>query len=68
MLFAAAAAAVCVWSWCAAQSVVEVAPVADGQPSTTSVVHSAPQLTMAFLFAAVAGVLAVVAIANLRRR
>jgi len=68
LLCAAVAAVVCVWSWRAAQSVVEVAPIADGEPSTTSVVYSAPQLSLAFVFAAVAGMLAVAAIANLRRR
>ena len=68
LILAVLAAAGCVWSWAGAQSVVEVAPVIDGEPTTTSVVYDAPLLTLALLLAAVAGVLVVLAVANLRRR
>ncbi len=68
LVAAAFAAAGCVWSWLGARSDVEVAPVIDGQPATTSVVYDAPLLTLALLLATVAGVLVVLGIANLRRR
>src|SRR6476620_2479959 len=68
LILAVLAAAGCAWSWAGAQSVVEVAPVIDGEPTTTSVVYDAPLLTLALLLAAVAGVLVVLAVANLRRR
>jgi len=44
-----------------------VAPVVDGEPNTPSVVYSPALLVLSLLLAAVAGVLAVVAIARLRR-
>jgi hypothetical protein len=44
-----------------------VAPVLDGEPKTTSVVYSPPLLVLSLFLATVAGVLAVVAIARLRR-
>lgn len=68
LVAAALAAAGCGWSWLAAQSVAQVAPIADGQPATTSVLYDAPLLGLSLLLAAVAGVLVVLAVANLRRR
>ncbi|KKF01828.1 hypothetical protein [Mycolicibacterium obuense] len=53
----------CVVSWLAASRTVVVAPVLDGQPSTTSVVYYAPLLTLSLLLATVAGVLVVFAVA-----
>ena len=44
-----------------------VAPVLEGEPSTTSVVYYAPLLTLSLLLVTVAGVLAVVGVARLRR-
>jgi hypothetical protein len=67
LVLAAVAAAGCVWSWVGARSVVDVSPVIDGEPATTSVVYDAPLLTLAFLLAAVAGLLGVLAVANRRR-
>ena len=67
LVAAVLAAAGCVWSWLAAQSVAEVAPIAEGQPATTSVLYDAPLLSLSLLLAAVAGVLAVLAVAHLRR-
>jgi hypothetical protein len=67
VLVAVVAAAGCVLSWLAASSTVVVAPVLDGEPQTTSVVYSPPLLVLSLLLAAVAGVLAVVGIAGLRR-
>jgi hypothetical protein len=67
LLLALAAAAGCVLSWLSARSTVVVAPVLPGEPMTTSVVYSPPLLVLALLFATVAGVLVVVAVARLRR-
>ncbi|MEW5813477.1 MAG: hypothetical protein AB1925_28970 [Actinomycetota bacterium] len=58
----------CVVSWVTASRTVVVAPVLDGQPSTTSVVYYAPLLTLSLLLATVAGVLVVFAVARLRHR
>ena len=67
LLGAVVAAVGCVLSWLAASSTVVVAPVLDGEPQTTSVVYSPPLLALSLLLATVAGVLAVDAIARLRR-
>lgn len=56
-----------VLSWFGAQSTVTVAPVLPGEPQTTSVALSPPMLVVMLLLATVAGVLAVDAIARLRR-
>lgn len=67
LLVAALAALGCVVAWLSASTDVVVAPVLDGEPSTISQVYYAPMLTLSLLLAAVAGVLAVVGIARLRR-
>ncbi len=67
LLVAVVAAAGCVLSWLAAQSTVAVAPVIEGEPMTTSVVYSAPLLVVSLMLATVAGVLAVLGVARLRR-
>ena len=54
-------------SWSHARHTVGVAPVADGQPSTSSLVYDPQQLLLTMLLATLAGVLAVVAAARLRR-
>ena len=51
----------------AARSEAVVAPVADGQPSTTSILYDPALISLALVLAAVAGVLAVLGVANLRR-
>ena len=61
------AAVGCVVAWLNAASEVVVAPVLDGEPSTTSHVYYAPMLTLSLLLATVAGVLATLGIARLRR-
>jgi hypothetical protein len=66
LLLALLAAAGAGWCWVAARSTVEVAPVLDGEPKTTSVVYYPPLLVLMLMLATVAGVLAVVAIARLR--
>ncbi|AKS30587.1 hypothetical protein [Mycolicibacterium goodii] len=67
VVVAAAAAVGCVLSWLAASSTVAVAPVLPGEPVTYSVTYSAPMLALALLLATVAGVLAVLGVANARR-
>jgi hypothetical protein len=67
LLLAIGAAAGCVLSWLAAQSTVAVAPVVEGEPMTTSVIYSAPWLVLSLILATVAGVLAVLGVAGLRR-
>lgn len=68
LLLAFVAAAGCVLCWLAARSTVAVAPVLETEPMTTSVVYSAPLLVLSLLLATVAGVLAVLGAAHLRRR
>ncbi|MDH6198751.1 hypothetical protein M2272_005411 [Mycobacterium frederiksbergense] len=67
LVVAVAAAAASVVSWLAARTTIEVAPVLAGEPSTTAVVYSAPLLVLSLVLATVAGVLAVLGIARLRR-
>jgi hypothetical protein len=67
LLLAVIAAAGCVLSWLAARSTVVVAPVLEGEPKTSSVIYSAPLLVLSLMLATVAGVLAVIALAHLRR-
>jgi hypothetical protein len=67
LLLASAAAVGCVLSWLAASSTVEVAPVLESEPMTTSVQYSAPLLVLSLLLATVAGVLAVLGVGRLRR-
>jgi hypothetical protein len=67
LVLACAAALGCAASWSAVRSTVPVAPVADGQPVTTSVVYDPQLLLLTLLLATVAGMLAVVGVARLRR-
>lgn len=54
-------------SWSHARRTVIVAPVADGQPSTTSLVFDPQLLLLTLVLVTTAGVLAVVGLARLRR-
>ena len=67
LVLAVVAAVGCVASWVRAESTVVIAPIADGEPSTTSVVYYAPLLFLAFVLGTLAGVLAVVGVARWRR-
>ncbi len=67
LALACAAVAGCVASWSGVRSTVAVAPVADGQPVTTSVVYDPQLLLLTLLLATAAGMLAVVGVARLRR-
>lgn len=64
---AVVAAVGCVLSWIAAVTPIEVAPVLDGEPATTAISYSSPLLVLALALAGLAGVLAVLGIARLRR-
>jgi hypothetical protein len=67
LVLAAAAVLGCATSWSAVRSTVQVAPVAEGQPVTTSVVYDPQLLLLTLLLATAAGILAVVGVARLRR-
>ncbi len=67
LLLACAAAVGCAVGWSAVRTTVAVAPVLKGQPVTTSVVYDPSMLLVTLVLAAVAGMLAVVGIARLRR-
>jgi hypothetical protein len=68
LLLAAVAAIGCVLSWIRARAMVQVEPIANGEPATTSVTYYAPLLVLALVLATAAGVLVVVGVARLRRR
>jgi NO-binding membrane sensor protein with MHYT domain len=67
LMLACAAVLGCAISWSDVRSTVDVAPVMKGQPVTTSVVYDPPLLLLTLLLATVAGMLAVVGAARLRR-
>jgi hypothetical protein len=49
------------------QSLVDVAPITEGQPATVSVVFDPPMMGLTLLLATAAGVLAILGISGLRR-
>jgi hypothetical protein len=57
----------CVVSWMRASSTVAIAPIANGEPSMTSVEYYSPLLFLAFVLGTLAGVLFVVGVARWRR-
>jgi hypothetical protein len=64
---ACAAVVGAVVTWLHSRYPVAVAPIADGQPITMSVAYNPQQLLLTMLLAMLAGVLAVVGAARLRR-
>ena len=56
-----------VLSWLQVRSIVDVSPIADGQPATTSVAYSPPMMVLTMLLATTAGVLIVLGVAGLIR-
>lgn len=68
LVLAVAAAAGAVLCWLQITSLVDVPPVTEGQPATVSVVYDPPLMLLAWALATVAGVLAVLGVAGLRRR
>ncbi|KAA0110717.1 hypothetical protein [Mycolicibacterium sp. P1-5] len=67
LIVAALAVAGAVVTGLAARSVVVVAPIADGQPSTTSAAFDPPLMLLTWLLITGAGVLAVLGVAGLVR-
>ena len=67
LVCAAVAVAGCVASWLGSRSTVQAAPIAAGQPPTTSITFYPPLIVLALLLLTVAGVLVVLGVANLRR-
>ena len=68
LVLACAAFAGALLSWAGAHHTVTVAPIADGQPSTTSLTYDPQLLLLALILLTSAGILAVAGIARLRRR
>ena len=54
--------------WLQVRSLVDVAPVTEGQPATVSVVYDPPLMLLCWALATTAGVLAVLGVAGLVRR
>ena len=67
LLLAVAAAAAAALCWSQVVSMVEVAPVTEGQPATASAVYDPPMMLLTLLLATTAGVLAVLGLAGIRR-
>lgn len=66
LVLACAALVGVVLSWLHSRHTVTVAPIVDGQPSTTALVYDPQLLLLTMLLAILAGVLAVVGVAGLR--
>ena len=62
---AAAAAALC---WSQVVTMVEVAPVTEGQPATSSAVDDPPMMVLTLVLVTLSGVLVVLGVAGLRRK
>jgi hypothetical protein len=67
LTLACAALAGALLSWARSHHTVVVAPIADGQPPTTSLIYDPQLLLLAVILLTSAGVLAVAGIARLRR-
>lgn len=68
LVLAALAGAWAVRVWLHVSTLVDVAPVTEGQPATVSVVYDPPMMVVAMVLGTVAGVLAVLGVAGLVRR
>ena len=68
LVLAAVAAIGCVVSWLGARSAAVAAPVIASEPSMPTVTYAPSMIVLAMFLATVAGVLAVVGVARLRRR
>jgi hypothetical protein len=53
--------------WSQVKSLVDVAPVTEGQPATVSVVYDPPMMVATLALATAAGVLGVLGVAGVRR-
>jgi hypothetical protein len=67
LLLACAAGVGCAAAWSTVRSTIAVAPVLKDQPATMSVVYDPSMLLVTLLLAAIAGMLAVIGVARLRR-
>lgn len=65
---AAVAAIGALLCWLRVTSLVDVPPIADGQPGTVSVVYDPPLMLLTWVLATTAGVLGVLGVAAVRRR
>jgi hypothetical protein len=68
LVLAAVAAVGGVVSWLAARSVEVAAPVVAGEPAKSTMVYDPSLIALALALATIAGVLAVLGVARLRRR
>jgi hypothetical protein len=68
LVLACCAVAGALWSALQVRTVVNVAPIIDGQPATTSQAYDPPMLVLTLLLATAAGVLVIVAVARWRHR
>ena len=64
LALAALAGAAAVRVWLSVTSLVDVAPVTEGQPATVSVVYDPPMMLLALLLGTAAGVLGVLGVAG----
>ncbi|CAN5863253.1 hypothetical protein BH09ACT7_BH09ACT7_20310 [soil metagenome] len=67
LTLACLAVAGAVWSGLNVTAIVDVPPIMEGQPATTSVEYNPPVLVLTLLLATVAAVLVIVAVARWRR-
>ena len=66
VVLAVAAAVGAALSWMQVQSLVDVAPITEGQPATVSVVYDPPMMVLTLVLATAAGVLAILGFVGLR--
>jgi hypothetical protein len=67
LVLACCAVAGAVWSALRVRTAVDVAPIIDGQPATTSLAYDPPMLVLTLLLSTVAAVFVIVAVARWRR-
>ena len=67
LVLAVLAAVAAVVSWWQVRTVVDVAPVAAGQPATTSIAYYPPMMLLTLVLATAAGIFAVLGVTGLYR-
>lgn len=67
LVLACCAVAGAVWSALQVRTIVDVAPIIAGQPTTTSLAYAPPMLVLTLLLATVAAVFVILAVARWRR-
>ncbi|MET0700269.1 MAG: hypothetical protein ABWY93_11425 [Mycobacterium sp.] len=68
LVLALLALAGAVWAGFNVAAVVDVAPIVEGEPATTSLEYNPPVLVLTLLLVTVAAVLVIVAVSRWRRR